>query len=86
MYERTLADLISLTLEATDMGCMAHDWVEIHSNGQRAWALWMDLDEEERLSCHVDINYVDGLADSIDVFGIGPDGGKGAFYGSWPLL
>ena len=85
MCKHTLADLISLTLEATDMGCMAHDWVEIMPDGQRAWALWADIDEEARISCHIDICYVDGVFDSIDVYGVGPDGGKGAFYGSWPL-
>lgn len=86
MYERTLADLISLALEATDMGCMAHDWVEVSTDGQRAWALWMDIEEEERLRCFIDIHYVDGVFDSIDVYGIGPNGGKGAFYGTLPLL
>lgn len=83
MYEYTLSDLISLALEATHMGCMVHDYIELSADGRRAWACWAD---GEHIQCHIDILYVDGLFESIDVWGVGPDGGKGAFYGTLPLL
>lgn len=86
MYERTLADLISLALDATHMGCMVHDYVVVSDDSQRAWACWADEDDEH-IQCFIDINYVDGFYETIDVWGTGPGGGgKGAFYGTLPLL
>lgn len=85
MYEHTLADLISLALESTSMGCMVHDWVEVSTDGQRAWALWADEGGTEHIQCYIDINYVDGFYETIDVWGVS-SGGRGAFYGALPLL
>ena len=87
MYEHTLADLISLALEATHMGCMYFfDYVEVSSDGKQAWACWVGEDGTEHIQCHIDINYVDGFFETIDVWSVAGDGGKGAFYGTLPLL
>ena len=64
-----------------DMSCMFHSWVEYRESDQHGWAGYYDYDDECNEGQFITMHLI-GEGNAIHVFGIGPDGGRGAFYGT----
>lgn len=83
MYEHTLADLIS---QAFFSAGWAMHWVQLSPSGKCATAGYTYPWGTKNPQFFIDINRVNGLVESIDVWGVDDNGGKGIFCGTLPLL
>lgn len=74
-----LAKLISQAInkhgELNNAGCFFHHHVELHHSLDYGWS----VDEDGEIVHHL-VVWEDGLLTNVDVYGVGPDGGHGAFY------
>lgn len=74
-----LSELISQAIkkygELNDMTCLSHHHVDLHHSLDYGWGMAKDGE----VVLHLNV-WDEGILTYVDVYGLGPGGGQGAFY------